>query len=63
MEKDQKEGRRVLLTETCSGMVSRGFTLPEEVDAKEAVAKFEQGVLKLTLPKRNGSSSRSIDVQ
>lgn len=53
----------MLLTETCSGMVSRGFTLPEEVDAKEAVAKFEQGVLKLTLPKRNGSSSRSIDVQ
>lgn len=61
-EKEEKQGKRVLLTETYSGMVSRGFTLEHEVDAKEVTAKLEEGVLKLTLPKREGSSGRTIAI-
>lgn len=62
-EKEEKQGKRVLLTETCTGIVSRGFTLDHEIDAKDVTAKLEDGVLKLTLPKREGASSRTIAVQ
>jgi hypothetical protein len=34
-----------------------------EVDAKAVVARLEDGVLKLTLPKREGAGSRTITVQ
>lgn len=62
-EKEEKQGKRVLLTETYTGIVSRGFTLEHEVDAKDVTAKLEDGVLKLTLPKHEGSSSRTIAVK
>ncbi|MGY4829114.1 Hsp20/alpha crystallin family protein [Sphaerotilaceae bacterium SBD11-9] len=62
-EKEEKQGKRVLLSETYTGMVSRGFTLEHEVDAKDVVAKLDAGVLTLTLPKREGSGSRTIAIQ
>ena len=45
------------------GTVSRGFTLASDVDDKTAVAKLEDGVLRLTLPKREGSGSRTLKIQ
>ncbi|MBL0726628.1 Hsp20/alpha crystallin family protein [Piscinibacter sp. HJYY11] len=62
-EKEEKQGKRVLLTETCTGMVSRSFTLEHEVDEKDVSAKLDNGVLTLTLPKREGSSSRTIAIK
>ena len=53
----------VLLKETYVGSVSRGFSLAQEIDGEGVVAKLEDGVLKLTLPKREGGGSRSITVQ
>lgn len=61
-EKEEKSGR-MLVKETYYGSASRGFSLPTEVDAKAVVAKLEDGVLKLTLPKREGAGSRMITVQ
>jgi HSP20 family protein len=62
-EKEEKSGGRVLLKETYVGSVSRGFSLAQEIDSQGVVAKLEDGVLKLTLPKREGGGSRSITVQ
>ncbi len=62
-EREEKSGGRVLLKETYIGSVSRGFTLAHEIDSKNVVAKFEDGVLKLTLPKREGSGSRAIPIE
>lgn len=62
-EKEEKSGGRVLLKETYYGSVSRGFSLAHEIDDKEVVAKLEDGVLKLTLPKREGARARAIAVQ
>jgi HSP20 family protein len=62
-EKEEKQGKRVLLTETCTGSVSRSFTLEHEVDEKDVSAKLDDGVLTLTLPKREGSSSRTIAIK
>jgi HSP20 family protein len=62
-DKEEKSGARVLLKETYFGSASRGFSLAHEIDDKAVVAKLEDGVLKLTLPKREGSGARSIAVQ
>lgn len=58
----QADGR-VLLKETSVGRVSRGFSLAHEVDAGRVVARLQDGVLRLTLPKRESARSRTIAVQ
>ena len=62
-DKEEKSGGRVVLTETYYGSASRGFSLAHEVDAKAVVAKLEDGVLKLTLPKREGGNGKTIQIQ
>jgi HSP20 family protein len=62
-EKEEKSGGRVLVKETYYGSSSRGFSLAHEIDEKGVVAKLEDGVLKLTLPKSQGAKARSIVVQ
>jgi len=62
-EKEEKSGSRVLLKETYFGSVARGFSLAHEIDDKKVVAKLQDGVLKLTLPKRESSGSRSVAIQ
>ena len=42
---------------------SRGFSLSSEIDDKGVVAKLDDGILKLTLPKREGAKARRIEVQ
>lgn len=51
-EKESKDGERVLTRERYYGSMARGFTLACEVDDKNSVAVFKDGVLTLTLPKR-----------
>lgn len=61
-EKEEKEGGKVIHSERSYGMVSRSFSLPTEVDDKATVAKYKDGMLELTLPKRAGGGKR-ISVQ
>jgi len=61
-DKHAKDGR-ALLRETWRGSFSRVFTLGQEVDDKAAVAKLEDGVLRLTLPKRAGSGRKLLAIQ
>jgi HSP20 family protein len=61
-ESEQKEGERVLRSERYYGSVARSFTLASEVDEAKAVARFEDGVLKLTLPKKTTPSSRRLEI-
>jgi HSP20 family protein len=62
-EKEEKKGEKVLHSERYYGMVGRSFTLPMDVDEKGAVAKYRDGVLDLTLPKKSGNGTRRIAVQ
>ena len=62
-KEDKTRSGRVIVKETYYGSVSRGFSLAAEIDDKAVVAKLEDGVLKLTLPKRQGASSRAIAIQ
>ena len=62
-EKEVKEGERVLRTERHYGKVSRSFQLEQEVDESKASAKFNDGVLELTLPKKTASPARRLTIQ
>ncbi len=62
-EKEVAEGERVLHTERAYGKVSRSFTLPQEVDEAGAQAKFADGVLELTLPKKAAATRKQITIQ
>ena len=62
-EKEASKDERVLHTERVFGKVSRSFTLPQEVDEARAEAKFRDGVLELTLPKKEAAPRKQIAIQ
>ena len=62
-EKDAKEGERVLRTERYYGSVYRSFTLPAEIDEAASSAKYDGGVLELTLAKKPQVAGRKLAVQ
>ena len=45
------------------GTFTRSFTLPPTVDSDKIDAAFSQGVLKITLPKREESKPKQIKVK
>jgi HSP20 family protein len=61
-QSEKKEGERIVHSERYYGAVSRSFTLPQAVDEEGAQAKYDNGVLTLTLPKRDNSRFRKIIV-
>lgn len=61
-EKETKEGDRVLRSERYFGKVSRSFQLEQDLDDTKAAAKFNDGVLELTLPKRVASPSKRLTI-
>ena len=61
-EKEDK-GETMLRSERYYGAMTRSFTLATDVDEKTASAKYADGVLELTLPKKAGSSSRRLQAQ
>lgn len=52
-----------LRCERSYGVLQRSFTLPGTIDAAKVAAKYEDGVLHLTLPKKEESKPRAITVQ
>ena len=62
-EKEVRDGERVLRTERYFGKVSRSFQLGQDIDEARAQARFADGVLELTLPKKVAASSRKLTIQ
>lgn len=63
IEKEEKKGEKVLRSERYVGKVARSFTLPHEVDEAKAEAKYADGVLELTLPKKAASAARKLAIK
>jgi HSP20 family protein len=61
VEPEKKEGR-VLRSERHYGQASRSFTLASPVDEIKADAKYENGILELTLPKKSAAATRRLAV-
>jgi len=63
-EKDTKgEGGKVLRSERYYGNISRTFSLADDVDDAKAEAKYSDGVLTLSLPKKATAASRKLNIQ
>jgi HSP20 family protein len=62
-EKEVKDGERVLRAERYYGKVYRAFALGQPVDENAASAKYADGILELTLPKRAAVSAKRISIQ
>jgi HSP20 family protein len=62
-EKDVKEGERVLHRERYFGKVARAFRLGADIDQAAANAKYADGVLELTLPKKADVAGRQLTIQ
>jgi len=61
-EKEEKEGKKVVHSERYYGKAYRSFTLDHDVDPDAAKAKYSDGVLELTLPKKPGTAGKEITV-
>ena len=61
-EEELPEGAVYHRRERACGSFSRGFTLPFEVETSGVDATFEQGVLRLTLPRAEADKPRRIQV-
>ena len=62
-EKEASQDERVLHAERVYGKATRSFTLPQELDEDKAEAKFRDGVLELTLPKKQAAARKQISIQ
>jgi HSP20 family protein len=62
-ESEQKEGEKVLKRERYFGKVSRSFSLDSDVDEAGASAKYTDGVLELSLPKKAASSQKRLEIR
>ncbi len=59
----QSQGEKVLRTKRYYGAVSRSFQLPQEIDAAQAHARYDGGVLTLTLPKKAGGGAQRLVIE
>ncbi|MEO5700891.1 MAG: Hsp20/alpha crystallin family protein [Casimicrobiaceae bacterium] len=62
-ESERKDGERVLRTERFYGSLYRSFTLPVEVDEASSAARYENGVLELTLARKQKDVGRKLTIQ
>ena len=62
-EKDVKNGDRVLRSERYYGKLYRAFTLGQAVEEAGTGAKYVDGVLELTLPKKAAAQAKRITIQ
>lgn len=61
-EKEVKEGEKVLRSERYYGKVARAFTLASDLDETASQARYENGVLELTLAKKPMAQARRLEI-
>ena len=59
----QSKDEKVLRTERYFGSVARSFQLPQDIDQANAKAKYDSGVLTLTLPKKQAGGSQRLAIE
>jgi len=62
-EKEVKNGERVLRSERHYGKLYRAFTLGQAVEEVGTSAKYSNGVLELTLPKKAAAQAKRVTIQ
>ena len=60
LDEQRDEHKKLLRSERYYGEIARSFQLPQDVDASQAKAKYDNGVLSLTLPKKLGNNPQRL---
>lgn len=60
---EQTSDDKVLRSERYYGSVERSFQLPSEIDASQSKARYDDGVLTLTLPKKQASNAQRLHIE
>jgi HSP20 family protein len=59
---ERQEGKSYHRVERAYGSFSRSFSLPAQVDGDKVAAKFEEGLLRIEIPKAEQVKPRKIDI-
>ncbi len=62
-EEEEKEGKKLVRSERYYGKQFRSFSLAHDIDQAKAEAEYRDGVLQLTLPKKNGGEVKKITIK
>jgi HSP20 family protein len=62
-EETHRDGERVLRSERYRGAVSRAFQLPQDIDEAASKARYDNGVLHLTLAKKTAPSGQRLTIE
>lgn len=62
IERDEKK-KNYMVVERCFGKFERAFNLPDYVDSEKIKAKYEDGILTITIPKKEEKKKKTIDVK
>lgn len=60
---ERKEGEKVILVERSVLKFARAFSLSKDIDDERVIAKLENGILTLTLPKKEEARPKQITIQ
>ena len=60
---EAKDGQAWLYAERRFGKLQRRFVVPQEIDEANAQARFADGVLELTLPKKAPQAAKRVEVR
>lgn len=60
---EQKDGERVIRRERYSGAMQRAFTLDSAIDESKVDASYEDGVLRVVLPKKEASPQQRVTIR
>ncbi|AOY95035.1 heat-shock protein Hsp20 [Cupriavidus sp. USMAA2-4] len=60
---ETKEGERVIRRERYAGTMQRAFTLDSNIDEGSVDASYEDGVLKVVLPKKEATPQQRITIR
>lgn len=61
-QEEEKKSGNMMHSERYYGQQYRSFTLPQDVDDAKAEAKYHDGILELTLPKKPGTGGKQLTV-
>jgi HSP20 family protein len=61
-ETKNKDGEKEIYTERYVGKVYRSFSLPNDLESDKSEARYDNGVLTLTLPKKANGGTKKITV-
>ncbi len=61
-KEEEKKTGNMIRSERVYGQQYRSFTLPQEVDESKSDAKYHDGILELTLPKKPGGGGKQLAI-